>query len=373
MTRFEEGIVTALRERAEGEVDVRGLLDGATARGVRRQRMRRRMRAAGGGLVALAVAGGLLMASTRWEGARGPGLSAAGTPSIAGATNPSPTPTAFADLPRPPVVGHTATDPAVLLAKTIGRDHGAFHLDFVGVPGPVTQAQWSSFEGWERLVVEAGRYEITAEAGDPKDLDGPLATTTPVRVGGVPGLLSQADGMAQVRWQPVTGLWAQVTVNGNAALAQQLATALRMDRAFRCGVPFRLPGLAKNAGIQGCGLTVNPVGSESTVTVGTSWWAVTVVLSPTQFTPSTTVGGFGADVSEHAGDGGRQILEIELAVGAGETASFTAEGKYTRQEVLAMAAGYQQVAPYDQPAVWPQWANEGAPGGPPSPTASAPR
>jgi hypothetical protein len=362
MTNLEEGIATALRERAEGEVDVRGLIDAATARGVRRLRARRRIRAAGGGLVALAVAGGMLLASARWESPHGPGNSAAGTPSVVGATTPSAAPTAFPDLPRPPLVSQRT--PTSVLNKLIGREHDAFHLDLSDVPGPVTQAQWSSFQGWERLIVESGSYEITAEVGDVANLDGPLSAQSQVRFGTDVALLSQADGMAQLRWQPALGVWAVVSVNGTAATVQQVAGALRLDRAYRCGVPFRLPVAEKETLVQGCTLTVNPLGTEPTVTVGTPWWSVTVMLSPSEITPTTTVGSYGADVTEHTGDGGKQVLEIDLAVGGGQTARFTAEGKYIKQEIMALAAGYQQVAPYDQPQTWTEW---GAPGSLPEP------
>jgi hypothetical protein len=366
MTRLEEGIVTALRERAEGEVDVRGLIDAATARGVRRLRARRRIRAAGGGLVALAVAGGLLVTSVRWEGPHGHGTSAAGTTSVASATTPSPTPTAFPDLPRPPLVSQRT--PTSVLNKVIGREHNAFHLDLRAVPGPVTQAQWSSFQGWERLIVEAGSYEITAEVGDVANLDGPLSAQTQVRFGGDVALLSQANGMAQLRWQPALGLWAVVSVNGTAATVQQVAGALRLDLAYRCGVPFRLPAAEKETLLQGCTLTVNPLGTEPTVTLGTSWWALTVMLSRGEITPNATVGGYGAEVTEHTGDGGRQILEIDLAVGDGQTARFTAEGKYVKEQIMALVAGYRQVAPYDQPETWTEW---GSPGSLPQPSASS--
>jgi hypothetical protein len=221
-----ETISASLREHADGDVHIERLL-GAVHAGARHRRRRRLMLASGAVVVIAAAA---------LAGVRSVVASRAPAP-VAG-----PSPAAFS--PRPPVVegARPVTDAAVEL----GGDPGRFHLD-VDELGEWKDLSWSSWGGYEELAgtMESGA-KMTIEAGrKPDGLTWRAGPRWAVTVGGQPAEAVAADGSYLVRWQPIPDVWAQVeTTSDDVHLAIDIAERLRLDRVYRCTVPFRLTGIA---------------------------------------------------------------------------------------------------------------------------------
>jgi hypothetical protein len=223
---MDEMIATALRERAEGDdVHVERLL-GAVRAGVKRQRRRRFAFGCGAAAAVVTLVG---VAGAVALPGREPG---------AGAGAP-----AEVELPRPPSAGNVAT--AADSPEVLASDPGLFHLDLVGLSGWRWVA-WSATRSFEELTAEAsasgGHVNIVA-ARDPVWLgDWDIAAATKAAVGGQPAETAERSGSHVVRWQPRPGIWAQVQASGSPDIAISVAEKLRLDRVYRCAVPFRLAG-----------------------------------------------------------------------------------------------------------------------------------
>ena len=356
MTGLEWGIASALRDHAEGEVDVSALLDGARVRGRSRIR-RRRLTVAGAGALTLGLLGGVALGVPhhRQQNPLPPIAAAASASTAPSATvAPSVGPTAWPDLPRPPLAPKAL--PARANPSVVGSDAGLFHLDLTGLTDPVTVAQWDSFDRWERLFVQEGNRTIQAViAPDVKNFDSLSGALSTSRVNGATATLaldSTHDGdLVQVRWQPESGLWAQVSVGGDEKAALSVATGLRIDRVYRCAVPFRLDKVPADAQVQSCRLVIDGAGSSASVTVGTGSWSLTIGDERGSVDPDSKLGRWPAHVQEFTGDGKSRVLQVDLDLGD-HVVDATAEGGYDRAAVLAAMASYREVAPYDQPASW---------------------
>jgi hypothetical protein len=87
----------------------------------------------------------------------------------------------------------------------------------------------------QELLIETDR--------DPDRLLPRFGTPQPVTVNGLPAEASSSRGRHVVRWQPVRGIWAQAIAPGPVESVVELAEQLRLDRVYRCAVPFRFTGV----------------------------------------------------------------------------------------------------------------------------------
>ncbi len=264
-------------------------------------------------------------------------------------------PIPFTALPALPVAAGETLSPAAVSQAAL------LHLTVDPLPFPVVMAQWASLGDSERLIltkpgtasglVEGVTVQLNRTTADLVPLDG---AKTSVLVDGHAATLAVSSGpFAVLRWQPVAGLWAEVSGALDAAGVQTLAADVRLDRTFRCVVPFRLTNLPAGAQLSTCQLAFDSTVFTGSLTVAVGDWFVTVLSVPGALSTSTsTLGGHPAQVSEEPGDGGHKIMEVRVDYGNGYLADLTAEGPYDPAEVTAIALGFVAATGTD-PAGWP--------------------
>lgn len=218
-----ETISSVLHDHADGDIHIERLL-GAVHAGARRQRHRR-----------LALTGGAVVMAAALVGVTG-------TVSI---RQPDPVAGPIPDggIPRPPTVEHVPLPAGA--PQVLGSSPTLFHLDIADLSG-LTSVSWSSRrDGHEELAVTMeSDAEVLVEADRNPDRLRPLSgTTSAATVGGKPALAAKVGGSQLIRWQPIPGIWAQVNAATDAQAAIDIAARLRLDRAYRCAVPFRLDGV----------------------------------------------------------------------------------------------------------------------------------
>ncbi|MFI5915816.1 hypothetical protein [Dactylosporangium sp. NPDC051541] len=355
--------MTALHDRADGDVHVEELLDGARQRGQRRRTVRRTLVGAGAGALALAVVGAVAVLPLRGGDKGGPAQ--------VGEPPPSTAPAAWPGGLRPPV----ATG-APVLGQGGQPGHGGFHLDVTGTePSGIL---WRSGDDWELLDVSTpadGAYWASigvseasldkAHDADGSELHG-NPSTRPVTVGGKPAKfvtsgLHPEDGArwGYLRWQPVPGTWAQIlrgfpdnpgtNVDTDQAKILEMATWLRFDRVYRCVVNFTVTWTPPATAVTACGFSggANPA-ARTYFKAGDSEFSILVqsaaltAVKPIQ--PNVEYGGVAMEyregrVSRLAGD-----LLITLDP---HTAALLGQ-----QDALRLVAGVQPV-PNSDPAAWP--------------------
>ncbi|GAA5182556.1 hypothetical protein GCM10023322_19810 [Rugosimonospora acidiphila] len=402
MTDLEEILIRTLEDRATPEVPIERLLTVTRERGRRRQRLRRVAGlSAGGALTVAALVGAavtvpaLATHQTRATGTAGAGGGpATAVPSAAmpSATMPSATvgpsaPTApfsttdpraglstLTGLPALPVAAGAViarTDPAV-----VGSDPLLLHfeVDPAVLPAQFLEAEWRSLDGLEDLNVQTTK---ALPFGDPgfkvqvshqaQDLD-KLSSggRRAVRVGATTGTLSldQSQGIsaAELRWQPVPGLWAQVQVTGGESAALRVANAVGFDRVSRCVVPFRLTSVPAGASVDSCAVAVMTSGATGLMSLhlppsasgGASAGSdvtVEVDRGVTVTKPNQKVGGRPAMLREYQGDAKHPVLQLDVDH-AGYTVDLLAEGQYDPAVILDLANGFQDAGSPD-PRTWP--------------------
>jgi hypothetical protein len=376
MNLLEESIAATLRDHVADQVgadqvDVDGLLDRSRSRG-RTYRRRRRARLACGGTVLVVAAGlGTALAVPGLAG-HAPGTTAGpAAPASLGASSfplssASPSPDGILKLVPLPGAITAVMDPTV-----VGSDREFLHVDLpaAAIPRPVSIIEWTSMPGVERLNLQAGPTVVVdgrshvstvqvAVTPDKSQLDpGQGSAVRAVSVGDLPGTLSSSgtgvDRSVVLRWQPVGGLWAQLSTGGEDAPAIQLAAALTFDTVRFCAVPFHLDWMPPGATVEICDASMidGRRGGRSTIQVGKA--AVTVEVDPGGRVPSptTTIAGRPAAVREYQGDGGKMIMQVDVDYGD-HVADLVAEGAYDRQTVLQIAGGYRDLT--DEPVgAWP--------------------
>jgi hypothetical protein len=239
-----EMIAAALRDKAEGDIHVERLLS-AVHTGVRRRR-RRNLLGTACAVVAVAVlaaGGGVVSSMTRGAPVR---------------------PASVGDIARPPRVDGAPV--ASFTPSSLGSDPTLFHLDLTGLSGWGI-LRWSSRAGYEDLrgfSADAGG-EFYIEASQIRDkLSGQGGEISPTEVNGLPaeavritmpaGGFSRGEprGTSAVRWEAVPDLWVQVVVPGGPEVAIRIAERVRLDRTYRCAVPFRLSGLGDKVRVIKC-------------------------------------------------------------------------------------------------------------------------
>lgn len=353
MTQLEQQIVATLRDRADDSVDVTLLLDAAQQQGAGYRRRRRALSVGGGAVLGVATVVavlGAVVAAPRPDPARS--LIGTGTDRSPSASASTP----YVPVLRPPV--QAGATPATVDPKVVGADPTLFHFDLADAAlPPDALIQWTSVDGLERLTVQPDsngalvQVQVSRISGL---LDPMSGTTRSVSVGGRPGTLvmSGHDEYGQLRWQPVPGLWAQVQGPGAAADITRVAGLVSFDHVLRCVVPFRLTDVPAGARVQACSSVFEPRGATGSATVHIGQYAVTVELDrfATLPDPTTTVNGRPAKVRQYPGDGGAQILQVDIDE-RDSVLDLLAEGRYDPTTVLALAAGVVLVD--GQPDGWP--------------------
>jgi hypothetical protein len=337
---MDDMIATALREHADGDIHVERLLDSVRA-GVRRQRRRRFAASCGAAVVAVglvAVAGVAALPDRRPDAVTGP-----------------PPPVAF---PRPPAAdGPTAAE----APEVLGSGPALFHLDVTGLIG-WRFAAWAAGHKFEELSVDAaevgGFAQITA-ARDPIWL-GPWGTgVMPATVNGLPAETAEQSGSHAVRWQPRTGIWVQVLAGGEPANAIAVAEKVRLDRVYRCAVPFRLPGYAPPPPSKcATDFTLDDAGLSATA-AGTVW------MTPVPGGPEyqVSVGRAKADTVVNDTIAGKPVQVVPAPADAsappeirypydGRMAYFWQFGNGPAEALRAVAAAFTPV-PGSDPDSWP--------------------
>ncbi|MEU9515838.1 hypothetical protein [Micromonospora sp. NPDC048169] len=248
MTDLDERIASALREHAEGAVDIDRLTAGAVTGG--RRRLRRRRAVLGGGLALVALLGGLAVV---------PGLPGVDRP-FTGPAGPAASAGAAPPLMR-------AAPGAAAAPEVVGTDAGVLHF---GVDTTrVRYLSWEASQGRETVGLDVGDgRKVTVElARSSQTLRDASAEGVPFEVAALAeeaafdGRTSTltVDGMPiQVRqWRPVPGLYARASVSAQQDTALTVAAeALRLTEARRCGAPARVTTVPDGARVASCRVNV---------------------------------------------------------------------------------------------------------------------
>jgi hypothetical protein len=349
------------------DVHVERLLAGARSTGLRYRRHRQLLGTGSAVLAGLAVtalvAGGVALAGTGNRGTRTAAPAVTVAPSGTGGPVPSLSARTFTVVPALPAAPGA---PSLLAAPgTLGQPP-LLHLTLDRLPYPAAGMQWTVLDRFERLYVTGG-VDVQGGAAGPtfsvvlarstNDLDPLDGNRSSVTIGGHAGTLAttslQGQPYSNVRWQPVAGVWAQVSGVLDAPSAVATAAAVRLDRTWRCAVPFHITGAPAGATLGGCSTGILAGDSINSLTVMITDSDITIDVQSGQVTsPNATLGGRDAQILEHPGDGGQKIMEILVALGDGRVVSLTAAGTYDAATVRDLAAHVAPAAGTD-PASWP--------------------
>ncbi|MCX5067263.1 hypothetical protein OOJ91_15575 [Micromonospora lupini] len=351
MTDLDQRINQTLRERAEGSVDTDRLLAAAVVRG--RGRVRRRRTVAGLALGVVAVLGlGVVtdpagLVDSGPDVTPGPGLPADAVVAVV--------------PPRADGVPGAAAQPDLL-----GADPQLLHFGFSS--DGFRYLSWSVQSGVEMARLDVDGHTVTLElSASPEAL--------PMRAPGLPALVpelitegvfdgsvSHAPGPYGVtvwlrHWQPAPGVYARATAiaDGERELLE-VAGALRLDQARRCGGPLRLTTLPAGAEVTRCEVTVAPFpaafgvvlmvtrGAEAHVTVEVQY-AVGIAGNRTE--GNRTIGGRPA-YRDPLG-----VLELLGFPKAHLTANlgFPSRG-FTEEDAVTILGGAQVAEHLDRPTTW---------------------
>jgi hypothetical protein len=332
-----ETLSTVLREHADGDVHIERLL-GAVHAGVRRRRQRR---------LAVVCGAAVLVTASVTVTAAAPG------PDLGTVVSAPP----LDAHPRPPQVVNSPA--AITRPEVLGSDPSLFHLDLTGLAGlnGWVNLAWSSRAGYEDLTVSLGPYSFVqvAAARDKENLAQPTVATWEVMMGGQPVEAISTGRSFAVRWEPRPGIWAQVEATDSIQQAIDVAEQVRLDRVFRCAVPFRLTGLAE-ARLRKCDTDFRADGlrpwAQAWLTLGpgdTEYQVAVSSVDDGSVVPNDTVAGRPVEFTA-ASDG--TPLTFRFAYD-GRIAYFWAFSKEPDVAPLrSLVAAFVPVAG-DDPAVWP--------------------
>ncbi|OKI62822.1 hypothetical protein [Micromonospora sp. CB01531] len=259
MTDLDERITSALRERAEGEIDTGRLLRASRVRGRRRQ-MRRRA-ATGTALALVGVLGFVGVTGADLGGLPGRLPWTAATPSAA-----PPVPPRADGVPgaaqRPDLVG---TDPQAL---HLGVDPSQARYLRWAVHGPQVESIRFSVGSGQPVLVEVSP---SAQAVNEFLIDGvPIdEAVIPLTFDGAVRQIRGGAGLIKA-WQPVPGLYARASMlGGDRAALDRAVDAVRWDEARRCASPLRLTTLPEGTTVTACSVdaTAFPTGLNVELTL----------------------------------------------------------------------------------------------------------
>ncbi|MET8043086.1 hypothetical protein ABZU25_19760 [Micromonospora sp. NPDC005215] len=353
MTDLDQRIDQTLRERAEGSVDTDRLLAVAVSRG--RARIRRRRTTAGTVLGVVAVFGaGVAIGPVQLSGS-GPDVVIPGLGRPGGAVG-------AATPPRLDGVPGAAARPDL-----VGADPNVLHFGFA--PDGPRYLSWSVQGGVEMARLDVGGRTVTVELAASADALPMRAQGLPalvpelIRDGVFDGSVSHAEGpygvLAWLRhWQPAPGVYARASGSGPDERALfDVAAALRLDQAHRCGGPLRLTALPVGTQLIRCEMTVAPFPAAFGVVMTVSGSTPDAIQVQLQYAASIagirtegnrTIGGRPAYFDRQSG-----ALELLGFPKAHLTAGSAQPGRGHDEEDAATVLGGAQVAEsLDQPATW---------------------
>jgi hypothetical protein len=243
----------------------------------------------------------------------------------------------------------------------VGR--GAFHIGLTGVPFGVATMRWTSSAGVERVLLTAD-----AAAGDQKltvllargttNLTTLYGQKQSVSVGSHRATLASQPGIdppySVVRWQPSTGLWAEVAGSVDEKDVLSLASQVTFERTYACVVPFKLrpPPPTLGGTVSGCsvGYAAGSWTGQFTYDYGT--WTLDVGRSDEAGMDfKETLGGRPAWTDKGSGGGGPPTLRVQVSYGGNRVADLKASGKYSTTTVTNIAIGYEMIDSLN-PADW---------------------
>ncbi|MER7004508.1 hypothetical protein ABT297_15870 [Dactylosporangium sp. NPDC000555] len=362
MTGLDRVVTEALARVADDDVHVERLLAAARAGGIRHRR-RRRVAIVAGTAFSVAVAGTAIALTAALLPTTADGMPAAPPATIAA---PSPAPSAKSTtaaappkMTAPPLLPPADGPPSALSDPAqVGRPW-LVHLGMDALPFPASVVQYHTSADGEWVMIQGGSMLTVRLSRGTTDFEPLTGAQRSVVVNGRSGTFAHdsRSGDGTLRWRLANGLWLQVYGQLDEAAALAVANSVRVDRTYRCAVPFRLPSVPAGTKADSCGMTFFGGPSRSTATtiaIGASYVKFTTERGdgPATAAANETLGGRPARVLEHPGDGGRPILEIQIGMGGGTTLSMVAEGSYKGSAVRELAATLQWLGG-DDPAAWP--------------------
>lgn len=280
---IESAVADSLRARADDCVDTGALLAEATSRGrtIRRRRRVWTIATSVAATVAVVVA---VAAVPLWR--------SSGDRPVAGPPPAGPPPVASSSPFEPPVAAGVAG--AASRPDLVGTDPGAIHFGLrIDAGIEPTFVNWYAEEGYESVHVQTDAGDLTFDLArdralldaigleakgarldhrrdrgpsppGPSNGNGEPGPEQAVTVAGRAGTIREVrlgDKEKQtrfwlLRWQPRDGLWSQV-VAGDRTNALVLASAVRLDQARRCVVPFRLASAPSGTRLTGCTISLS--------------------------------------------------------------------------------------------------------------------
>ncbi len=331
-------IAEVLRAHADDDVHVERLLS-AVHTGVRRRRQRR-----------AALTGAALIVVAALAGVTG----ATAVPRTA-----SPTAERDVTVSGPPSVTGRLT--VAKAPQVLGQDRSLFHLDVAGatVPGDWWALSWSSRNGHEELLIDTQSDDhLLVEADhDASGLSSRDGESRRLTVRGRPAAATSVPNWYAVRWQPVPGVWVQVTSTADIQAAIDLAVRVRLDHVYRCAVPFRLSAPA-SARLVKCQTTAYV---DGTPPAGTIWFRIGAATPEYQVSSyadqpavatNDTVAGRAVQLNHHFASATNPV-ELEIIYPYGRRTGFF-WGYYGPDEAAlrSAVAGFTPVTAAD-PAAWP--------------------
>jgi hypothetical protein len=274
--------------------------------------------------------------------------------------------------PQLPVLVGAA--PAQKALTTVGR--GAFHLGVGDLPFTVATMQWTSYSGLERVEVtpnvtpEPGRNSDPTGVGRDSRVSIVLARSTgglttlvgekqSINIGTHKGqLVTQSNTVRPltiVRWQPGTGLWAEVSGVMDEDTAMTIATGVSFDRTYACVVPFELrprpPAIAGKVSACNVSYAAGSWTGKFTYDYGT-WTLDLGRADEAGMDFKEMLGGRPAWTERADGGGGPPVLRIQVSYGGNRVADVRATGKYDQLTVTNFASGYEMI---DSPSPSDWW------------------
>ena len=368
MNDLDVALTGALNAAAHSdEVHIERLLTGARVSGLRYRRRRRVLLTGGSALAVILPVLLVVVGLSFFGGGPGRAIQSGSGPVVPSATQtPAPATAVPSPVAADPTTGLPLLDEATSIKKlpsVVGR--GAFHIGLAGVSFAVATVQWTSGAGLERVVVTpdtVGRHEpvtvlLTRASSDLTSLTGSKQNVT---VGTHRATLIDASGDPQapytvVRWQPSTGLWAEVSGSLDAKAALTLATQVTFERTYACVVPFEVrPPKGTLAGkVSACSVSYAAGSWTGQFTYDYGNWLVDLARADEAGMDfKETIGGRPAWTDRGDGGGGASpTLRVQVSYGGNRVADLKASGRYSTTTVANLASAYVMIDS-PSPAEW---------------------
>jgi hypothetical protein len=373
--QLERDLTATLDRHAGAPIDTTALAASATRRG--RRRRVRTYAACGTGVAALVAIAVLGLATLR----------PAGNGGLTG-DQPTPSPTTTATAPAasqwnaPSLPAAKGVPGAAEAPGQVAVDPGLIHFG-VEYPPATEVVTWTVQNGSESVRTQSSTviYEVGLARVE-SALDGllashvaggdnaPEATRSATTVAGRPATLFTVvnegkDGWYRVRWQPVDGLWAEVTGTGYGTRDGifDVASKVRLTAAYRCATPFRLTKAPPGARLLSCSVGLTGADTPAAdgkptrfgvamLVIGKGAGRLTIEASNStepREPMNTTAGGHPARTfSDESGHHAIDVPNLD-----GTTFRLTATSGYSAQALLTTAGGIAVSGDGRNPATWP--------------------